>query len=574
MIDKNLYKLFSIVLGFLGAVLVASSSYALIQHLSVPDYTLARILHRGYLKCGLSDQLSSFSNSGEIPEELNSQLVYEDRDNGFRSDAIGFHPEFCRALAVAVFGQSQGRVFYIDLPVTQQYAAVKEGKVDVLISNTEKMAALDASEGIDFGPIIFHDGQKLIVGAESGITRLEDLHNKRVCVLPDTSLFNNLENADISVELVYQDANQKVFSDIDDVALSYLNGHCDAYTDNDLRLIARRSIWEHPEAHSIIPEKAISYEPLVAAVAENDSRWLDIVKYAIWMTFATNENGSETDIVTRVFSEKMWVDLGLDPNNAFLITSKVGSYAQIYQRHLGIFTSQNHQNIYATVYPEPSGDSTPLSRIGNGFSLFNQQYDHPVGMGDIYSSNELSGILNIGQSSNHDISPFKLVLASLDTSSASPIKSDPVAGNKTLMNLWGDLYLSIDRENDLNKVTSTATTVSDNQQWIIETVSGKQNTYRLKNAATNDYLHNSQSNGGRKTSTVAFNQSDLSQQWVFEKVSDGYRIKNQWSGKYLHNGAGKTGGTIYAWEDEASWTSQVWVLRSAQLNIAQDFQSR
>ncbi|MDG2111404.1 MAG: transporter substrate-binding domain-containing protein, partial [Actinomycetota bacterium] len=77
----------------------------------------------------------------------------------------GFNVDYCRVIAAAILGDA-GAVKFVPLTGDASFVAVQTGEVDVLIRNAPWTQEIDATLGIDFGPIIFHDGQQFMALTE------------------------------------------------------------------------------------------------------------------------------------------------------------------------------------------------------------------------------------------------------------------------------------------------------------------------------------------------------------------------------------------------------------------------
>ena len=94
---------------------------------------------RGELACGVSN--------------LSPGAAISTEDGGL----VGFYTDFCRALAVALFGDKTAVVYY-PLSPTQQFLALGAGEVDILVGSLELNGERDAQ--FAFGPVIFHEGRQ------------------------------------------------------------------------------------------------------------------------------------------------------------------------------------------------------------------------------------------------------------------------------------------------------------------------------------------------------------------------------------------------------------------------------
>ena len=250
---------------------------------------LQKVRARGRLVCGSGGTLPGFSYvDPAIP-------------NPTSADWSGFDVDFCRAVAVAIFGAPDA-VEFVKLSNEQRFAAVLNGDVDVLFRNTTWTSQRDTgvrqgAVGIDFGPTTFYDGQGLLVRADSNINTPADLAGKTVCVASNTTTESNLSDyyRQIGVTIV-----TRTFSTTDEVYNNYVAQGCAAATSDRSQLFVKLNcarsgryancLQLNPDEHKVLPE-VMSKEPLGPVVIENDSQWRDVVSWTIFAMIYADELG-------------------------------------------------------------------------------------------------------------------------------------------------------------------------------------------------------------------------------------------------------------------------------------------
>ncbi len=109
-------------------------------------------------------------------------------------------------------------------------------------------------------------------------------------------------------------------------------------------------------------------------------------------------------------------------------------------------------------------------------------------------------------------------------------------------------------ENEFHKVFDKKESSASPYLWQVERVAD--NMIRLKNTATNTYLHNQ--NGPLELGNIQ--PGWWSAMWITEKAQDGHmRLKNRWKGVYIHNQNGK----LELGKVETGWWSAMWLLQDA-----------
>jgi general L-amino acid transport system substrate-binding protein len=289
---------------------------------------LETVLARGRLICGTNADLPGFGFYDSVRQRWS-----------------GFDVDFCRAVAAAIFGDATA-IEFVALDTAgarERFNAVRSGEVDLLIRNTTWTLGRDIAD-LAFGPTTFHDGQTFMVRSDSGITSIEQLANRRICVARGTTSEQNLNDdfaaRGIPFELVARDDENQLYP-------VYDRGECDAVTSDSSQLASKKETLTNPQAHLILNDR-ISREPLGPAFVENDDQWRDVVSWAIFATMYAEEldvdqdnvaqaQGSSDPRVRRLLGleGELGAGLGLPNDFGYQIVSQVGSYADIYERNLG-----------------------------------------------------------------------------------------------------------------------------------------------------------------------------------------------------------------------------------------------
>lgn len=280
---------------------------------------------RGSLVCGVNGQLPGFSFVDESGEYS------------------GLDVDVCRAVAAALFDDPNA-VEFRNLSAQERFTAVQAGEVDMLSRNTTDTISRDTSVGLEFAPTTFYDGQGMMVTTASGITDLEGLEGRSVCVQSGTTTELNLADQMRSRGIQYTPV---VFDDEDALYAAYAQGRCEGATSDRSQLVARRSTLPTPADHVVL-DVVMSKEPLAPAVADGDAQWADAVS---WITYAliqaeefgiTSENidefqTSEDPNIQRFLGldGNLGTDMGLPDDFAARAIRHVGNYGEIYERNIG-----------------------------------------------------------------------------------------------------------------------------------------------------------------------------------------------------------------------------------------------
>ena len=290
------------------------------------------IKRRTELRCGVSGKIPGFS--------------FLQRDGSF----AGLDVDVCRAFAAAFTG-SPDQVQYRSLTAPERFTALRTGEIDLLSRNTTFNLSRDAAggNGVSFAPVVFHDGQGLLVKSDSGVSNLNNLKGKTICVGSGTTTEQNLNDAFQARGIDYKPIK---YQDLNQVIAGYLQGRCSAMTSDRSQLAAARSGFNNPEQHLILPE-VLSKEPLAPLAAGGDQRLTDAMRWVIYALIAAEELGITQQNIGDKLEEAqrrpeltqlrrflgIEGDLGqkLGLNNDFIVKAiqAVGNYGEIYNRHLG-----------------------------------------------------------------------------------------------------------------------------------------------------------------------------------------------------------------------------------------------
>ncbi len=289
--------------------------------------TLELIKERGKVICGVNAHLPGF---------------------GFLSPDgkyAGLDVDFCRALSTAIFN-TPDKVEYRPLTSKERFAALQTGEVDVLIRNTTWTLTRETELGANFGPVVFYDGQGMMVSKRSGVKTLKDLDGATIGVTTGTTTELNLADQMAANGLEYTPV---VFETGDELYSAFNAGRVDAVTDDRSGLVSRQTTLSHPE-ESVILDLIMSKEPLAPMLRHGDDQWYDVVTWTIFATIAAEEHGitsqnveeiSKTSTDPRIrkllgIEGNMGRKIGLTDDWALNIIKHVGNYGEIYKRNLGV----------------------------------------------------------------------------------------------------------------------------------------------------------------------------------------------------------------------------------------------
>jgi general L-amino acid transport system substrate-binding protein len=289
--------------------------------------TLETVRARGYLACGASPSLPGFSSVNDKGEQE------------------GTENDYCRALAAAIFGDP-AKVKFTVLPPRDVFTVLQSGAIDIFAGHATRTFSRDVSLGVGFATIYLYDGQGFMVTKKSGIKSVQELNGASICLTQGSS--SELSLAD------YFSANKMTYTAVafadseDDARRAYEEGRCDAWTTDRSILAARGIGLKNREQHFILPE-VITKSPIGPVVRHGDDRWRDIAYWTLGAMLLAEENGITSKNVDHMKStskdaqtqrllgsrDNMGTMFGLSQDWAYQIISKVGNYAEVWDRNVG-----------------------------------------------------------------------------------------------------------------------------------------------------------------------------------------------------------------------------------------------
>ena len=228
--------------------------------------TLETVRARGMLRCGTEND-----TPGSGAPDSNGVLQ-------------GIDIEYCRAVAIAVFGDAS-KVTFIHTSTLNRFSVLQSGDIDLLIRETTNLFSRDTQLGLIFATTIMYDAQGALVATKSGATTLVDLDGASVCVLPGSNSELNIADYFKSHNLKYTPIS---IDNLDALRRSFFEGRCDVFTGDRLMLSSNRAIAKTPTDYVVLPD-LLAKSPLGPMVRQGDDQWLNIVKWVVNVTILAEE---------------------------------------------------------------------------------------------------------------------------------------------------------------------------------------------------------------------------------------------------------------------------------------------
>ena len=286
--------------------------------------TLRAVRARGAVKCGIS-QAAGFATPNDAGQWQ------------------GFDVDFCKAIAVAVFGDTT-KVEFVPYTQSQRFSGLQSGEVDVLVNGTSLTISRAMLRGFHFGPVYLYDGQAFLVPTALNVSKAASLDGATVCVQQGTTTELNLTDFARRHNIKFRPV---VIEDHRGAVAALAGGRCDVITQDGAGLATTRTMLRNPNDYVVLPDR-ISKEPIAPVIRYGDDQWLELINWVFRVPVQAEELGitqanvasyeTSTDPSVRRFlgMEAGVTDgFGLDARWTSRVIGSVGNYGEIFDRNLG-----------------------------------------------------------------------------------------------------------------------------------------------------------------------------------------------------------------------------------------------
>jgi general L-amino acid transport system substrate-binding protein len=271
------------------------------------------------------------------------QSVDDWNGQDIHGDLSALGGEICRAVAVAILGDSEGLSIHTYPAEPEALAALKAGDIQLAVGISPS-ATVATQFGIGFGPPVFYDSQRILVPKQSGIVNLEGLRDQLICALdmspPERTLRDELTARNISYAL--QSHSEQGEMDAA-VAVSKCVG-----TAMESRLAQSRANFHARTSDFVFLPERLALAPVVPAYPEKDLAFGRIVDWTISALIEAEALGiTKVNLAESGRREDMRADqllghdfataqaLGLTHDWAAKVIAATGNYGEIFERTTG-----------------------------------------------------------------------------------------------------------------------------------------------------------------------------------------------------------------------------------------------
>ncbi|WP_378941371.1 transporter substrate-binding domain-containing protein [Mesorhizobium sp. ANAO-SY3R2] len=321
--------------SFIAAALACAASFAGASAVQAGP-VLDEIKSSGKLICLVSPSAPGFS----VPD---SAGVFQ-----------GFNADFCRMAAAAVLGDA-GKADIRGIGFSDSLKNLVAKQAHMASRSITETGTRSADPGLSFVATTFYDGQGFMVAKSLGIKSAKELKGATICAEDGSTTLLNIADWFAAEGMEYKVEN---IADKTARLQAFYAGKCDAYASDMTALAADRQLAKNPSDYDILPE-IISAEPLTL-VTQPDQELEKAVRWAFEVMLNADELGvnaanvdqkvAELDkqpkAVQRLFAKdgataEMATKIGLPADWAHQVIKQVGSYSDVFDRHLGPSTPFN-----------------------------------------------------------------------------------------------------------------------------------------------------------------------------------------------------------------------------------------
>lgn len=287
---------------------------------------LETVRDRGYVKCAIGNRPVGDTRIG---------------DTGYE----GFFPEFCRIVALALFGDRDA-VELSPMLIRDGLQSIEEGDVDIYVSNVTWTFSRDLLRKLTPAAVLYYDGQGFLSHAGTARGDITDFPDAKVCVSHSTTTVANLEDFINFNNLAWEVLTFESSEGRND---AFFSRKCDLLTTDRLVLATMRTTAAEDAENYVLHDEIISKEPLVAYVKTQDMDFTNVVRWSIFATIMAEEKGITRDNYKDHLNSRdpalrrlLGIDpiegareLGLTDDWALQIIANSGNYGEIFDRYLG-----------------------------------------------------------------------------------------------------------------------------------------------------------------------------------------------------------------------------------------------
>lgn len=260
----------------------------------------------------------------------------------------GFNADFCRMAAAAILGDAD-KADIRGVGFSDALKSLVSRQAHMASRSITETGTRSADPGLAFVATSFYDGQGFMVAKSLGVKSAKELKGATICAEDGSTTLMNIADWFAAQGMSYKIEN---IADKTARLQAFYAGKCDAYASDLTALAADRQLAKDPDNYEILPE-VISAEPLTLAT-QPDAELQKAVRWAFAVMLNADELGINSGNVDKVVADlakqpkavqrlfakdgaaaDMAAKLKLPTDWAYQVVKQVGSYGEVFDRHLG-----------------------------------------------------------------------------------------------------------------------------------------------------------------------------------------------------------------------------------------------
>lgn len=264
---------------------------------------------------------------------------YAHKEDGVWS---GIDADLCRVFAQALLGDNK-KIQMVNVSQKNMARALNENKIDVMLSGGAYSAKTETSRQALNAGFLYYDHQMLMVHADDS-DDLENYRGKKICLSTDSDYYKNFDDYNMRYNLGLK---YLTFGTLREAREAFLLNRCQMMTASGLML--NGILKDLPSANAKVLPHKIALHPVYAYVQKDNAELQLALKWILNALFlaeqydinvqnlefyTTNDNPEIRNLLGD--EPQLWTDLKAKPNWVKEVLSLLGSYADIYDKNLGI----------------------------------------------------------------------------------------------------------------------------------------------------------------------------------------------------------------------------------------------
>lgn len=255
----------------------------------------------------------------------------------------GFDADLCRALATAIFGDSEN---FKLRPVKRKEIgkALNSGKIDIMLGHSSLSSTEESTLNVLPVDTLYYDKQIFVSRIQTAATAMSEFAKNKVCVLKNSNAATFVNEYNHKHALGFKILE---FPSLNSLKEGFYTNRCELASDSEIFINDFVKNIKTNQPTQILPE-IITYIPIRAYTAGNAPqiniafRWIinalklaysaDLTSQTIETNFATKSLSMQNLLG---INKQAWQVLGLHPDWVILYINTVGNYKHILDKNIG-----------------------------------------------------------------------------------------------------------------------------------------------------------------------------------------------------------------------------------------------